>query len=54
MLGDGLDLDLERLGELVDRGFSGCQAGNDCPSGRVGQGGERGAELIGFHGVVFN
>src|SRR5690606_9767974 len=45
--------DRERLGELVDRRLPLGEAGQQGPWGGVGQGGERGAELIVGH-LVFN
>src|SRR5688500_4660649 len=46
MLGDCLQADRERLGQLVDGGFAVRQAGEDTPPRRVGQRREGQAELI--------
>ena len=44
---DGGEADVERLGELVHRRFTRGEAGEDRAPGRVGEGGERGAEAVG-------
>src|SRR5579884_1774443 len=46
VLGDGLEADRERLGQLVDRRLAVGEAGEDRPTGRVRQRGEGEAELV--------
>jgi hypothetical protein len=49
VLRDGRQAHVERLGQIADRTLARHQARQDRPAGRVGEGGERGAELIGRH-----
>jgi hypothetical protein len=46
VLRDSLHAHVERLGQLVDCRFATGQAGQDCPSRGVGQGGEGEAQLV--------
>ena len=39
---------VERCGQVLDRGLALGETGQDRPPGRVGQGGERGAEWVGL------
>src|SRR3954452_11243449 len=52
VLGDGLQRDRERRGELVHRGLALDEPREDRPPGRVGQGGEGRAELVGRSGHI--
>ena len=49
VLGDRGKRHVERLGQLRDRRLAGPQAGEDRPAGRIGEGGEDGAESVGRH-----
>src|SRR5688572_28335639 len=52
MFGDRLEADRERLGQLVDRRLSAGELGQDRAARRVGERGQRGAELIDCHLLI--
>src|SRR5438445_10339905 len=51
MFGDGGKTHVERLRQLLDRNRAGGEAGENGPPGGIGQGRERGAEMIGQHSL---
>jgi hypothetical protein len=46
MLGNGRHAHIERLGEISNGSVTGCEARQDSSARGIGQGGERGSELV--------